>query len=219
VKPSPLPPAAHELAREVAEGWARLGAPPLDPALAAQVGSQLHLLYLWNRRFNLTAIRDPREGVRRHALEALEATLVPGLPEAGLLVDLGSGNGFPALPILAARPGLSGLLVESAARKVDFLRAAVRESGLGPRVRAEQLVFERFGQLPEEIALLTLRGFPDPERWILEAAASRPGAAILAWLALDDAGRIARALQQQGARAEVRPLRSSGTGAILRAGA
>lgn len=214
----PLPPAAHELAREVAEGWARLGAAPLDPALAASVGSQLHLLYLWNRRFNLTAIRDPRDGVKRHALEALEATLVPDLPERGLLVDLGSGNGFPALPLLAARPGLRGLLIESAARKVDFLRAAVRESGLTERVRAEQRLLRRIDELPDETALLTLRGFPDPERWILEALDLRPAAVVLAWLALDDAGRIARALQQRGARAEVRPLRSSGVGAILRTG-
>lgn len=219
MKPQPLPPAARELAREVAEGWGRMGAPPLDPAIADQVGAQLHLLYLWNRRFNLTAIREPLEGVRRHGLEALEATLIPGLAGEGLLVDLGSGNGFPALPLLAARPGLAGLLVESSARKVDFLRAAARESGLGPRVRVEQLVLARIDQLPEQIAILTLRGFPDPERWVLEAVTHRPDASVLAWLALDDAGRIARMLEQRGARAEVRPLRSSGTGAILRAGA
>ncbi|MCU0253190.1 MAG: class I SAM-dependent methyltransferase [Acidobacteria bacterium] len=214
----PPPPPAHELAREVAEGWIRLSAAPLDPALAASVGSQLHLLYLWNRRFNLTAIRDPRDGVKRHALEALEGTLVPDLPERGLLVDLGSGNGFPALPLLAARPGLTGLLIESSARKVDFLRAAARESGLTERVRAEQRLLRRIDELPQETALLTLRGFPDPERWILEAIDVRPTATVLAWLALDDAGRIARALQQRGARAEVRPLRSSGIGAILRTG-
>lgn len=219
MRPQPQPPAAHELAREVTQGWEALGAPPLDPDLAGRVGAQLHLLYLWNRRFNLTAIRDPRDGVRRHGLEALEATLVPGLPGAGLLVDLGSGNGFPALPILAARPGLSGLLVESAARKVDFLRAAARESGLLHRVRVEPLVLQRIEQLPAEIAVLTLRGFPDPERWVLETLERRPAALVLAWLALDDAARIARALAARGARAEVRPLRSSGTGAILRTGA
>lgn len=219
MRPRPLPqPAAHELARLVTEGWSRLGGPPLDPAIAGQVGAQLHLLYLWNSRFNLTAIRDPLEGVRRHGLEALEATLVPDLPEEGLLVDLGSGNGFPALPILAARPGLGGLLVESSARKVDFLRAAARESGLAPRVRIEQFVLARIGELPEEIAILTLRGFPNPEHWVLEAAAHRPTTSVLAWLSLDDAGRIARLLEQRGARAEVRPLRSSGTGALLRTG-
>ncbi len=213
-----LPPPADELARAVAAGWDGMGGPPLDPAVARRVGTQLNLLYLWNRRFNLTAIRDPLEGVRRHGLEALEATLVPGLPERGLLVDLGSGNGFPALPILAARPDLSGLLVESSARKVDFLRAAARESGLTDRVRVEQLVLAAIDQLPAEIAILTLRGFPDPEQWILEAVLHRPGAAVLAWLSLDDASRIARLLEQRGARAEVRPLRSSGTGAILRTG-
>ncbi len=218
MKPQRLPPSADELARAVADGWDRMGGAPLAPALAGRIGGQLNLLYLWNRRFNLTAIRDPLEGVRRHALEALEATLVPGLPEGGLLVDLGSGNGFPALPILAARPALSGLLVESSARKVDFLRAAARESGLADRVRVEQLTFARIEQLPPEIAVLTLRGFPDPERWVLEAGVQRPAAAVLAWLSLDDASRIARLLEQRGARAEVRPLRSSGTGAILRTG-
>ena len=215
----PIPPDAHELELEVAEEWNQMGGPPLDPAVSGQVGAQLHLLYLWNRRFNLTAIRDPREGVRRHGLEALEATLIPDLPRAGLLADLGSGNGFPALPILAARPGLAGLLVERSARKVDFLRAAARESGMAERVRVEQRVLARLDQLPEEIAILTLRGFPGPERWILEAVTLRPAASVLAWLSLDDAGRIAGLLRQRGARSEVRPLRSSGTGAILRTGA
>jgi len=85
-------------------------------------------------------------------------------------------------------------------------------------VRVEQFVLARLGQLPDEIAILTLRGFPDPERWILDAVTRRPGAAVLAWLSLDDAGRIALLLKQRGSRAEVRPLRSSGTGAILRTG-
>ena len=53
---------------------------------------------------NLTALRTPPEIISRHFLDSL--LLLPHLPETGRLLDLGSGAGFPGLPLKIARPGL-----------------------------------------------------------------------------------------------------------------
>ena len=80
---------------------------------------------------NLTAIREPGEMVHRHFLEGLIAGEFLGrLRVSGALVDLGSGNGFPAVPIRVARPEASPLiLVESSRKRAAFLRALLRELG------------------------------------------------------------------------------------------
>lgn len=80
---------------------------------------------------NLTAIREPGEVIRRHFLEGLLAGEFLGRVKAsGTLLDLGSGNGFPAIPIRVARPEASPLiLVESSRKRAAFLRALVRELG------------------------------------------------------------------------------------------
>lgn len=214
--PSALPSAA-EFARMIEAGWKESAGTALDPQIAGCVGTHLHLLYLWNRRVNLTAIREPETGVRRHALESLEGLLLSDLPGKGLLVDLGSGNGFPALPLLAAHPGLTGLLIESSARKVDFLRAVLRETGLSGRVRVDERHVGLQTSFPEETVVVTLRGFPHPLEWIERAIAALPRVVVLAWLAADDAEEIRGQIISRGGRAVIRPIRSSGVGAILRA--
>lgn len=210
-------PSAAEFSAAVAEGWRELSGRPLEPSLADRAGIHLHLLYLWNRRVNLTAIRDPLVGVRRHALESLEALLIDGLPEQGRILDLGSGNGFPALPLLAARPRMTGLLVECSARKVDFLRAVLRETGLAERGQVEERRIAPQEPLPEGTTFVTLRGFPAPESWIERVIEAGDGATALAWLSLEDARTIAGRLAAAGRRAEIHPLRASGVGAILSA--
>ena len=75
----------------------------------------------------LTSIRDPRTFVERHVGEALEgaAMLPPGI--SGPLLDLGSGNGYPGLPLAAARPLLEPVLAEASSRKSRFLRRVTNE--------------------------------------------------------------------------------------------
>jgi 16S rRNA (guanine527-N7)-methyltransferase len=91
------------------------------------------LLMAWGRRMNLTAIRDPGEMIRRHFLEGLLAGEFLGRNRAsGTVLDLGSGNGFPAVPIRVARPEAAPLiLVESSRKRAAFLRALLRELGWG----------------------------------------------------------------------------------------
>lgn len=84
------------------------------------------LLMQWNRKMNLSAIRAPEEVVRRHFGESL--FLAKSLPDAvGTLVDVGSGAGFPGVPVAIYHPNLHVTLVESIAKKATFLREATRE--------------------------------------------------------------------------------------------
>lgn len=88
----------------------------------------LDLLLKWNRRMNLTARRSPEEIIAGPFLESL--LLLPHLPEFGRLLDIGSGAGFPGLPLKIARPGLIVDLAEATAKKASFLKEAVRRLGL-----------------------------------------------------------------------------------------
>jgi 16S rRNA (guanine527-N7)-methyltransferase len=102
--------------------------PAPDP-LYGQLSLYLDLLLKWNARTNLTAIRDPEEIVRRHFGESLFAARYLD-PAATTLLDLGSGAGFPGLPIALLRPEITVTLAESQNKKATFLREVVRTLGL-----------------------------------------------------------------------------------------
>lgn len=122
MKPAALPQALRD---DLDQGLAALG---LDAAaLAPPLLAYLALLDRWNRTYNLTAIRDPREMVTRHLLDSLA---MHAFVEDGNLADLGSGAGLPGIPLALARPGLQVTLVESNGKKARFLREAVRTLGL-----------------------------------------------------------------------------------------
>ncbi|HYG05298.1 MAG TPA: 16S rRNA (guanine(527)-N(7))-methyltransferase RsmG [Stenotrophomonas sp.] len=99
----------------------------LEPAFADPLWAYLALLARWNRTYNLTAIRDPREMVTRHLLDSL--AMRPFI-EHGTLADLGTGPGLPGIPLAITRPALRVTLVESNGKKARFLREAVRQLGL-----------------------------------------------------------------------------------------
>jgi 16S rRNA (guanine527-N7)-methyltransferase len=93
-------------------------------------GLEVHyrLLQKWSRRMNLTGLKDEKQIVLRHFLEPIAACDL--LENEGRLVDLGSGNGFPAVPLKVLRPGLDLVLVESSEKRSAFLWAVLRELGL-----------------------------------------------------------------------------------------
>lgn len=80
----------------------------------------------WNRKFNLTAIRDEQEIITKHFIDSF--SYLKGFnPEPGMaLLDMGSGAGFPALPIKIAAPALLVIMVESVRKKGTFLRHIIR---------------------------------------------------------------------------------------------
>jgi 16S rRNA (guanine527-N7)-methyltransferase len=97
--------------------------------LLPRLSAYLDLLVRWNDKTNLTAIRQPEEMVRRHFGESLFAAQNLGAEPPDTLLDLGSGAGFPGLPIALAHPGISVTLAESQGKKASFLREAVRTLG------------------------------------------------------------------------------------------
>jgi 16S rRNA (guanine527-N7)-methyltransferase len=115
-----------------------------DLAIAAPVADRLvaylELLLRWNRKINLTALENQDEAIDRLLLEPLAAARHIR-PAAGRLIDLGSGGGSPAIPLVLALPGLDLTMVEIKARKAAFLREAVRVLEL-PRTLVETVRFE-----------------------------------------------------------------------------
>jgi 16S rRNA (guanine527-N7)-methyltransferase len=107
------------------------------------IEAHARLLLAWNSAINLTAIRDPDGVAREHVLDSLSA--LPVLRRAGVdeFLDLGSGAGYPGLPLAVALPARA-LLVESIAKKARFLETVVAALELPERVdvaavRAEAL--------------------------------------------------------------------------------
>ena len=82
----------------------------------------------WNRKINLTAITDPKDIAIRHFLDAIVAA--DQIPDQSRLLDVGSGAGFPGLPLKIMRPRCQVTLIDKARKRVNFLRHAVRQLGL-----------------------------------------------------------------------------------------
>lgn len=110
-----------------------------------QISTYLDLLLRWNEKMNLTAVREPEAVVQRHFGESLFAAHLIATNCAGAksLADVGSGAGFPGLPVKIAIPQLNVTLIESQQKKATFLREVIRELALQDvqvsNVRAESL--------------------------------------------------------------------------------
>lgn len=98
-----------------------------DAQALSRMVSHHGLLEKWNRGLNLTRITSPEEAARRHFGESL--LLAKAIGDIQTLADIGSGGGFPGLPIAAINPGASVTLIESVAKKAAFLREASRDWG------------------------------------------------------------------------------------------
>ena len=98
----------------------------LSPLQIQQLEKHFDLLNRWNRVLNLTSLKRPEEIVERHYCESLflAAHLPPGPLRIG---DIGSGAGFPGIPLAIAKPDCSVTLIESHQRKSVFLREVARE--------------------------------------------------------------------------------------------
>ena len=98
------------------------------PEAVLSLESLVDELQHWNRRRNLTAITGREEILEKHLLDSL--SLLPLIKDSGRLLDIGSGAGFPALPLKIARPDLEIVSVDSVGKKIAFQRHIARTFGL-----------------------------------------------------------------------------------------
>src|SRR5258708_36943879 len=101
----------------------------LSDAQVAQLHEHDELLQRWNRKINLTSLTSGPEAVVRHYCESLFFAANLPVTQKARIADLGSGAGFPGVPMAILRPGWTIALIESHQRKAVFLREASR--GLG----------------------------------------------------------------------------------------
>jgi 16S rRNA (guanine527-N7)-methyltransferase len=141
---------------------------PLDTWRHHQFHTYLHELQRWNRTLSLTSIADEAGIIRKHFLGSLDFlhafTPYPGLP----LLDVGSGAGFPGIPLKLWYPELAVDLVESSERKSAFLQHLCRSLGIG-EVRC---LINRVETLAQDVAMhghyavIVSRGVGGLRRWL-----------------------------------------------------
>jgi 16S rRNA (guanine527-N7)-methyltransferase len=104
-------------------------------------------LLKWNERINLTAIRDPEQIRIKHFLDSLSCISVMRDIPMEKVIDIGTGAGFPGLPLKILCPEMELTLVESVAKKADFCHHVIRTLGL-EKVQVIQARAETVGQMP-----------------------------------------------------------------------
>jgi 16S rRNA (guanine527-N7)-methyltransferase len=157
----------------------------------ASIATYLALLKKWNQTIPLTSIEENSEIVARHFGESMFAgSLLP--MERGRLADVGSGAGFPGLPLKIAYPELQVTLVEPNVKKCAFLRevqATLRLSGL-EIVRSR---YEDFGAPPvsfDFVCARALGGYKRLLQWC--RGVLKPGGHVILWLGIDDSNLLSR---------------------------
>jgi 16S rRNA (guanine527-N7)-methyltransferase len=141
---SPAPPSTAVIRRALGE----FNLPAYDEQVL-QIQQYIKILLSWNEKINLTAIRDPLEILYRHICESMYGAGALAI-ETGRLADVGSGGGFPGVPMKIVCPGLRVFLVESNLKKAAFLAEVIREL----RLTDAQVLVRRYEELGEEIAPL-----------------------------------------------------------------
>ena len=119
----------------------------VDAHQIAQIQEYIKLLLAWNEKVNLTAIRDPLDILYRHFCESMFAAKIVEMDKCRL-ADIGTGGGFPGLPLKILLPEAQVILVESNVKKATFLAEVVRALEL----TNVNVLVSRYEELGEEIA-------------------------------------------------------------------
>ena len=135
----------------------------VPPEARARMQAHLDLVAKWNRVHNLTSVREPEQMVTLHLLDSL--SLVPHLRDARRIADIGTGAGFPGVPVAVARPRAHVTLVESSHKKCAFLEQVKAEVGIAnidvvcervehwrPAERFDAVVSRAFAELADFVA-------------------------------------------------------------------
>ena len=116
----------NELQEQLKEGSAALGG-NLSPSAVERLVTLIEELERWGRRINLTALREREDIVGRHIMDSLAVR--PHL-QGNRLIDIGTGAGFPGLPLAICEPARDFVLLDASAKKLSFVRHIVGSLGL-----------------------------------------------------------------------------------------
>ena len=135
----------------------------------------------WNRTVNLTAIKDPTALAVKQYLDAMPLSSLP--PQGSRLLDIGSGGGFPGIPLKILRPDLCVTMIDSSRKKVNFLKHIIRTLGLenteARHIRAEELKKE-VGTEGEPFDVIVSKAVAKLDRFVDQAVPllCRPGMVV-----------------------------------------
>lgn len=161
----------------------------LDEAARERMVAHLQLVAKWNRVHNLTAVREPEQMVALHLLDSL--TLLPHLGEARNLLDVGTGAGFPGVPLAIARPGIAVTLLDSSHKKCAFLEQARAELAIANATVACERV-ENY-RPPARFDLVVSRAYAELHDFATQAGhLLAPGGRMLAMKGIHPYEEIAR---------------------------
>jgi 16S rRNA (guanine527-N7)-methyltransferase len=126
------------------DGAGQLGV-RLEDLKVASLLEYKRILLEWNEKMNLTAIEEEREFIIKHFIDSL--SILPYLGDVRSLIDVGTGAGFPGIPLKIAQPSLEILLLDSLEKRVGFLKTVISELKLDG-IRALHLRAEDAGKEP-----------------------------------------------------------------------
>lgn len=90
----------------------------------------MRLVQEWNQKINLTAITEDEDFIKKHFIDCIKAFKSPELKNAKTVIDVGTGAGFPGMPIAILRDDIEVTLLDSLNKRINFLDLVVRELGL-----------------------------------------------------------------------------------------
>ena len=159
------------------------------PQLSESIRTYIDLLLRWNRKIALTTITDPAEILRFHFGESMFA--ISQVPiRHGRLADVGTGAGFPAVPIGMVVPDLECILIESNQKKATFLAEVVRTLKLD-HVKVYRDRMESYPVSSLSLDFSISRALGIHENFLFWSAARlNPSGKVILWLGDDDASKI-----------------------------
>ncbi len=102
----------------------------LDDTAVERFDIYAKLLVEWNKVMNLTGITEPDEIIVKHFVDSLTFLTYVDVPQGAFLIDVGTGAGFPGVPLMIARPDLKVTLLDSTKKRLNFLADVSRETNL-----------------------------------------------------------------------------------------
>jgi 16S rRNA (guanine527-N7)-methyltransferase len=156
--------------------WCELKGLSISQSQLERFGQYLSMVREFSKKMNLVSKKDLPSLAERHLVDSLNALAAYEFPQGAIVADLGSGAGFPGIPIAIARPDLSITLIESRRLKCLFLEKVVSELALFNVI----VVHSRWEKLSDKFDVILSRAvYPEPELLKIALLRLRPSGVLL----------------------------------------